>query len=172
MERACCVVLTCNVIAWHTTRTRSYMKMKQQACRAVGFTSSVVELEADTSQDALSRKINQHTTDASVDGTTPSLSMQALGDAGADRNGAGVIVQLPLPEHINPQMVPHPCLCLKPHHHHHSSSSSIGHRCHWRGQGRGRAAPYERRRVCAGNVSVWRMCCVVRLTNVVVDGGG
>jgi hypothetical protein len=155
------------------------MKMKQQACRAVGFTSSVVELEADTSQDALSRKINQHTTDASVDGTTPSLSL-------CKRLVMPVLIAMT-------QGSLYSCLCQSTsirkwyhtlvcalnliiisthHHHHHSSSSPIGHRCHWRGQGRGRAAPYERRRVCAGNVRVWRMCCVARLTNVVGGGGG
>jgi hypothetical protein len=40
---------------------------------------------------------------------SPSHQLQALGDDG-DRNDAGVIVQLPLPEHINPQMVPHSCV--------------------------------------------------------------
>ncbi|ELR25580.1 methenyltetrahydrofolate cyclohydrolase [Acanthamoeba castellanii str. Neff] len=56
--------------------------MKQQACQAVGFTSSVVELGAETSQDALSRKINQHTTDASVDEhINPQMAIGAIGAA-------------------------------------------------------------------------------------------
>jgi hypothetical protein len=55
------------------------MRMKQQACQAVGFTSSVVDLDAETSQDALSATIHQHTTDASVDGTGSPTHASATG---------------------------------------------------------------------------------------------
>lgn len=60
------------------------MKMKQRACHKVGFTSSIEELEANTSQDALLRRIDHHAHDNAID---------------------GIIVQLPLPRHIDPQTV-------------------------------------------------------------------
>lgn len=62
----------------------SYMKMKQKACQRIGFTSSIEELDESTSQEALIRRITHHAQDCAVD---------------------GIIVQLPLPRHINPQLV-------------------------------------------------------------------
>lgn len=60
---------------------KSYMKMKQRACQSVGFSSSVEDLGAGVSQGALIDRITQHARDPLVD---------------------GIIVQLPLPEHIEP----------------------------------------------------------------------
>lgn len=60
------------------------MKMKQKACQQIGFTSSVEELGAEASQSELLERIDQRVHDSLVD---------------------GIIVQLPLPRHINPQAV-------------------------------------------------------------------
>jgi len=61
-----------------------YVRNKRKACEETGITSVAHDLPADTTQDALLELINALNADASVD---------------------GILVQLPLPEHINAETV-------------------------------------------------------------------
>ena len=61
-----------------------YVDNKRKACQQVGIQSASKDLPADTPQQALLERIDQLNNDADVD---------------------GILVQLPLPEHIDPQTV-------------------------------------------------------------------
>lgn len=62
----------------------AYVSNKEKACAEVGFESQTLKYSADITQDELIAEINKLNTDEKVD---------------------GIIVQLPLPEHINPDAV-------------------------------------------------------------------
>ena len=62
----------------------AYVSNKEKACAEVGFESQTLKYPADITQDELIAEINKLNTDEKVD---------------------GIIVQLPLPEHINPDAV-------------------------------------------------------------------
>ncbi|MEG1935507.1 MAG: tetrahydrofolate dehydrogenase/cyclohydrolase catalytic domain-containing protein, partial [Rikenellaceae bacterium] len=64
--------------------SKTYVGNKERACAEVGFESEVLRMEASTSQDQLLTKIAELNSDTSVD---------------------GFIVQLPLPKHIDEQVV-------------------------------------------------------------------
>lgn len=61
-----------------------YVRKKREDCERVGFSSQAHELPSETSQDDLLTLIDQLNEDTSVD---------------------GILVQLPLPQHINPETV-------------------------------------------------------------------
>ncbi|MEG1649138.1 MAG: tetrahydrofolate dehydrogenase/cyclohydrolase catalytic domain-containing protein [Rikenellaceae bacterium] len=64
--------------------SKTYVGNKERACAEVGFESEVLRMEASTTQDQLLTKIAELNSDTSVD---------------------GFIVQLPLPKHIDEQVV-------------------------------------------------------------------
>ena len=64
--------------------SKTYVANKEKACEAAGFTSEVVRLSADTSEEALLAEVARLNADPDVD---------------------GFIVQLPLPPHINANRV-------------------------------------------------------------------
>ncbi len=64
--------------------SRTYVNAKVKACERVGFGSTLVKLDADTSEEELLNTINQLNNDNDID---------------------GFIVQLPLPSHIDEQKV-------------------------------------------------------------------
>ena len=61
-----------------------YVRNKEKACNAVGMRSDVIRMPADTSEDAL---------------------MQQIDALNADENINGILVQLPVPKHIDPWKV-------------------------------------------------------------------
>lgn len=64
--------------------SQTYVGHKEKACKQVGFDSTLLRLPSDISQDQLLKKIRDINSDPSVN---------------------GLIVQLPLPEHIDEQLV-------------------------------------------------------------------
>lgn len=64
--------------------SQTYVGHKEKACKQVGFDSTLLRLPSDISQDQLLKKIREINSDPSVN---------------------GLIVQLPLPEHIDEQLV-------------------------------------------------------------------
>lgn len=64
--------------------SQTYVGHKEKACKQVGFDSTLLRLPSDISQDQLLEKIREINSDPSVN---------------------GLIVQLPLPEHIDEQLV-------------------------------------------------------------------
>ncbi len=68
------------VLVGENTASLSYVKSKVKACNMVGFDSSLIHLDADTTEAVLLDLIKQLNTDSTVD---------------------GYIVQLPLPKHID-----------------------------------------------------------------------
>ena len=61
-----------------------YVRNKREACRQVGFVSRAFDLPADTSEAKLLKLIDELNEDSAID---------------------GILVQLPLPKHINPETV-------------------------------------------------------------------
>jgi len=80
-RRAPCLVV---VLVGDDPASRSYIKGKQRACKSIGMDSVEHLLPAETSQDALLELIAKLNADDAVD---------------------GILVQLPLPGHISPQVV-------------------------------------------------------------------
>lgn len=64
--------------------SRTYVNAKVKACEKVGFDSSLIRLDADTTEDELMDEIHQLNNNSAID---------------------GFIVQLPLPDHIDEQRV-------------------------------------------------------------------
>lgn len=64
--------------------SQTYVNAKVKACDQVGFTSSLVRMDAGTSEAALLAQVAKYNADADID---------------------GILVQLPLPKHINEQKV-------------------------------------------------------------------
>lgn len=64
--------------------SETYVASKVKQCGEIGFQSTLVRFEADTTEDTLLQKIEELNNDATVD---------------------GILVQLPLPKHINEQKV-------------------------------------------------------------------
>ena len=64
--------------------SQTYVGHKEKSCSQVGFDSTVVRLSAEINQSALMEEIAKLNSDKTVD---------------------GIIVQLPLPSHLNEQMV-------------------------------------------------------------------
>ena len=69
------------VLVGEDPASQVYVRNKHQDCQKVGITSAVMTLPADTTAEALRSEIQRINADASVD---------------------GLIVQLPVPDHINP----------------------------------------------------------------------
>ncbi|RPF55667.1 bifunctional methylenetetrahydrofolate dehydrogenase/methenyltetrahydrofolate cyclohydrolase FolD [Aquisalibacillus elongatus] len=64
--------------------SKTYVRMKQKACEKVGIESDVIKLQSDVSEDELLKQIELLNNDRSVH---------------------GILVQLPLPEHVNEKRV-------------------------------------------------------------------
>jgi len=80
-RRAPCLVV---VLVGDDAASRSYIKGKQRACKSIGMDSAEHLLPAETTQDELLALIGQLNEDDHVD---------------------GILVQLPLPAHISPQVI-------------------------------------------------------------------
>ena len=72
------------ILVGHDGASETYVSAKEKACREVGFESTVIRFEDTITEEELLKKVNQINGDASVD---------------------GLIVQLPLPKHIDEQKV-------------------------------------------------------------------
>ena len=74
----------CAVLVGHDGGSETYVASKIKNCEQVGFKSSLVRYEADVTEDELLKKVSELNADADID---------------------GIIVQLPLPKHIDPDKV-------------------------------------------------------------------
>jgi methylenetetrahydrofolate dehydrogenase (NADP+)/methenyltetrahydrofolate cyclohydrolase len=72
------------VLVGHDGGSETYVASKMKNCEAVGFKSSLVRYESDVTEDELLAKVAELNADADID---------------------GIIVQLPLPKHIDPEKV-------------------------------------------------------------------
>ncbi|CAN5531360.1 bifunctional methylenetetrahydrofolate dehydrogenase/methenyltetrahydrofolate cyclohydrolase FolD [soil metagenome] len=72
------------VLVGHDGGSETYVASKIKNCEAVGFKSSLVRYEADVTEDELLQKVAELNADEDID---------------------GIIVQLPLPKHIDPEKV-------------------------------------------------------------------
>jgi len=72
------------IIVGHDGASETYVGHKEKACQQVGFNSTVVRFEDDIAEDTLLRKVDELNNNTDID---------------------GIIVQLPLPEHIVEQRV-------------------------------------------------------------------
>jgi methylenetetrahydrofolate dehydrogenase (NADP+) / methenyltetrahydrofolate cyclohydrolase len=72
------------VLVGHDGGSETYVASKIKNCEAVGFKSTLVRYESDVTEDELLQKVAELNTDADID---------------------GIIVQLPLPKHIDPEKV-------------------------------------------------------------------
>lgn len=72
------------VLVGHDGGSETYVASKMRNCEAVGFQSSLVRYEADVTEEEL---------------------LQRVAELNADENIDGIIVQLPLPKHIDPEKV-------------------------------------------------------------------
>ena len=72
------------ILVGHDGASETYVAGKERACQFVGFNSTVIRLGDDTSEDELLGKVEELNRNDDVD---------------------GIIVQLPLPSHINEQIV-------------------------------------------------------------------
>ena len=72
------------VLVGEDPASQSYIRAKERACRRAGITSALVSLPAETSSEELLKRVAQLNGDDSVD---------------------GLLVQLPLPDHIEPEPV-------------------------------------------------------------------
>ncbi|SEP72951.1 bifunctional 5,10-methylenetetrahydrofolate dehydrogenase/5,10-methenyltetrahydrofolate cyclohydrolase [Piscibacillus halophilus] len=72
------------LIIGHNPASKTYVRMKQKACEKVGIVSQVIELEEDISEEELLYQIEK---------------------LNKDTNVHGILVQLPLPNHINEDRV-------------------------------------------------------------------
>jgi methylenetetrahydrofolate dehydrogenase (NADP+)/methenyltetrahydrofolate cyclohydrolase len=72
------------VLVGHDGGSETYVASKMKNCEAVGFKSSLVRYEADVTEEELLAKVAELNADADID---------------------GIIVQLPLPKHIDPEKV-------------------------------------------------------------------
>jgi len=72
------------IIVGHDGASETYVGHKEKACQQVGFNSTVVRFEDDIAEDTLLRKVDELNNNTDID---------------------GIIVQLPLPEHIAEQRV-------------------------------------------------------------------
>ncbi|MFI5139367.1 MAG: bifunctional 5,10-methylenetetrahydrofolate dehydrogenase/5,10-methenyltetrahydrofolate cyclohydrolase [Sphingobacteriales bacterium] len=72
------------VLVGHDGGSETYVASKIKNCEAVGFKSSLVRYEADVTEEELLQKVAELNADADID---------------------GIIVQLPLPKHIDPEKV-------------------------------------------------------------------
>ena len=72
------------VLVGHDGGSETYVASKMKNCEAVGFKSSLVRYEGDVSEEELLNKVSELNSDPDID---------------------GIIVQLPLPKHIDPEKV-------------------------------------------------------------------
>jgi len=72
------------VLVGHDGGSETYVASKMKNCEAVGFKSSLVRYESDVTEEELLNKVAELNADADLD---------------------GIIVQLPLPKHIDPEKV-------------------------------------------------------------------
>jgi methylenetetrahydrofolate dehydrogenase (NADP+)/methenyltetrahydrofolate cyclohydrolase len=72
------------VLVGHDGGSETYVASKMKNCEAVGFKSSLVRYESDVTEDELLAKVSELNADEDID---------------------GIIVQLPLPKHIDPEKV-------------------------------------------------------------------
>lgn len=72
------------VLVGHDGGSETYVASKIKNCEAVGFKSTLVRYESDVTEDELLQKVAELNADADID---------------------GIIVQLPLPKHIDPEKV-------------------------------------------------------------------
>jgi len=72
------------VLVGHDGGSETYVASKMKNCEKVGFKSSLVRYEDDVTEEELLKKVEELNADADID---------------------GIIVQLPLPEHIDPEKV-------------------------------------------------------------------
>jgi methylenetetrahydrofolate dehydrogenase (NADP+)/methenyltetrahydrofolate cyclohydrolase len=72
------------VLVGHDGGSETYVASKMRNCEAVGFQSTLVRYETDVTEDELLRKVAELNADPNID---------------------GIIVQLPLPKHIDPEKV-------------------------------------------------------------------
>lgn len=72
------------ILVGHDGGSETYVASKMRNCQQVGFESTNLHYEADITEEALLSKIEEVNQDSSID---------------------GLIVQLPLPDHINPEKV-------------------------------------------------------------------
>jgi methylenetetrahydrofolate dehydrogenase (NADP+)/methenyltetrahydrofolate cyclohydrolase len=72
------------VLVGHDGGSETYVASKMKNCEAVGFKSSLVRYESDVTEEELLNKVAELNADADID---------------------GIIVQLPLPKHIDPEKV-------------------------------------------------------------------
>jgi len=72
------------VLVGHDGGSETYVASKIKNCEAVGFKSTLVRYEGDVTEDELLKKVEELNADADID---------------------GIIVQLPLPKHIDPEKV-------------------------------------------------------------------
>ena len=72
------------VLVGHDGGSETYVASKMKNCEAVGFKSSLVRYEGDVSEEELLNKVSEINSDPYID---------------------GIIVQLPLPKHIDPEKV-------------------------------------------------------------------
>ncbi len=72
------------VLVGEDPASQVYVGMKHRACEAAGMLSRQIELPADTSQEALETTVRELNDDEAID---------------------GILVQLPLPDHLDPQPV-------------------------------------------------------------------
>jgi methylenetetrahydrofolate dehydrogenase (NADP+)/methenyltetrahydrofolate cyclohydrolase len=72
------------VLVGHDGGSETYVASKMKNCEAVGFKSSLVRYESDVTEDELLAKVAELNADADID---------------------GIIVQLPLPKHLDPEKV-------------------------------------------------------------------
>jgi len=70
------------VLVGHDGGSETYVASKIKNCEAVGFKSSLVRYESDVTEEELLNKVAELNADADID---------------------GIIVQLPLPKHIDPE---------------------------------------------------------------------
>ncbi|PJJ79514.1 bifunctional 5,10-methylenetetrahydrofolate dehydrogenase/5,10-methenyltetrahydrofolate cyclohydrolase [Mucilaginibacter auburnensis] len=72
------------VLVGHDGGSETYVASKMKNCEKVGFKSSLVRYESDVTEEELLKKVEELNADADID---------------------GIIVQLPLPKHIDPEKV-------------------------------------------------------------------
>jgi methylenetetrahydrofolate dehydrogenase (NADP+)/methenyltetrahydrofolate cyclohydrolase len=72
------------IIVGDDPASKVYVRNKHRACEAVGFNSVVIEMPADTTESALVSKVKELACDSTID---------------------GILVQLPLPKHIDEKKV-------------------------------------------------------------------
>lgn len=72
------------IIVGHDGASETYVGHKEKACQQVGFNSTVIRFEDDIAEDTLLRKVDELNNNTDID---------------------GIIVQLPIPEHISEQKI-------------------------------------------------------------------